>query len=77
VIEAAKAGGDLPLDYMLRVMRDPNASARRRDEMARAAAPYLHSRLMPAMPPEPEQQFAPLQVHVHFEEGDPKMKPVL
>src|SRR5258708_29968379 len=53
VLEAAQAGGDLPLDYMLRVMRDPTASAKRRDEMAKAAAPYLHSRLMSALPPEP------------------------
>jgi hypothetical protein len=45
LIEAAQAGGELPLDYMLRVMRDPKAPARRRDEMAKAAAPYLHSKL--------------------------------
>ena len=31
-----------PLDYMLRVMRDETADERRRDEMAKAAAPYLH-----------------------------------
>ena len=45
LIEAARAGGELPLDYMLAVMRDPKAPARRRDEMAKAAAPYLHSKL--------------------------------
>lgn len=45
LIEAAKAGGQLPLDYMLAVMRDPKAPARRRDDMAKAAAPYLHSKL--------------------------------
>jgi len=45
LIEAAQAGGQLPLDYMLAVMRDPKAPARRRDEMAKAAAPYLHSKL--------------------------------
>jgi uncharacterized protein DUF5681 len=45
VLEAAAAGGELPLDYMLGVMRDPTVSAKRRDEMAKAAAPYLHSRL--------------------------------
>ena len=45
-IEAAKAGaGELPLDYMLRVMRDEAADIERRDAMARTAAPYLHSRL--------------------------------
>ena len=26
-------------------MRDPNAAAKRRDEMAKAAAPFLHSKL--------------------------------
>jgi len=30
---------------MLRVMRDRNASADRRDEMAKAAAPYVHPKL--------------------------------
>lgn len=34
----------LPLDYMLLVMRDPLAAVTRRDDMARAAAPYLHSK---------------------------------
>ena len=45
LVEAAQNGGELPLDYMLRVMRDPNATAKRRDEMAKAAAPFLHSKL--------------------------------
>ena len=39
--EAAK-GGMLPLDYMLEVMRDKQEDPRRRDEMAKAAAPYVH-----------------------------------
>jgi hypothetical protein len=34
-----------PLEYMLKVMRDPAAEEGRRDEMARAAAPYLHPKL--------------------------------
>lgn len=42
---ALEAEGDTPLEYMLRVMRDPETSALRRDDMAKAAAPYLHSRL--------------------------------
>jgi hypothetical protein len=45
VLEAAEAGGELPLDYMLAVMRDPNADHKRRDAMAMAAAPYLHAKL--------------------------------
>jgi hypothetical protein len=42
---AAKVRGVLPLDYMLSVMRDPNADLKRRDAMAMAAAPYLHPKL--------------------------------
>ena len=45
LVEAAAAAGELPLDYMLRVMRDGTAETDRRDTMARTAAPYLHSRL--------------------------------
>ena len=40
-----ESGGDLPLDYMLRVMRDARADTERRDDMAKAAAPYLHPKL--------------------------------
>jgi hypothetical protein len=39
------ATGELPLDYMLRVMRDETADPVRRDAMAKAAAPYLHLQL--------------------------------
>jgi|ERR1700692_925734 len=42
---AVSAGGELPLDYMMRIMRDANADRARRDDMAKAAAPYVHSRL--------------------------------
>ena len=45
---AAAETGELPLQYMLRIMRDPNASNTRRDEMARTAAPYLHQKLVAA-----------------------------
>lgn len=39
------ASGLTPLDYMLSVMRDATAEDGRRDDMAKAAAPYVHSRL--------------------------------
>jgi len=42
---AVAASGETPLDYMLRVMRDPTMEHPRRDEMAKAAAPYVHSKL--------------------------------
>jgi hypothetical protein len=47
---AAAATGILPLDHMLSVMRDLTADPKRRDAMAIAAAPYLHSRLSPIEP---------------------------
>src|SRR4051812_42193760 len=40
--ETAEARADTPLDYMLRVMRDPDVEPARRDEMAKLALPYLH-----------------------------------
>ena len=43
--EVAQSGVETPLEYMLRVMCDPTASDKRRDDMAKAAAPYMHARL--------------------------------
>ena len=45
--EAAVTGSEdeMPLDYMIRVMRDPTTEPHRRDAMAKAAAPYLHPQL--------------------------------
>ncbi len=37
--------GETPLDYMLRVMRDPGAEYERRDRMAATAAPFVHPKL--------------------------------
>ena len=42
---AAGARGEMPLDYMIRVMRDPTTEPHRRDSMAKAAGPYLHPQL--------------------------------
>lgn len=39
------ASGETPLDYMLRVMRDPSVEHERRDKLAAAAAQYVHPRL--------------------------------
>ena len=41
----AAESGELPLDFMLRLMRDPNTPDLIRIDMAKAAAPYLHARL--------------------------------
>lgn len=43
--EKHAADGKLPLEYMLYVMRDARVPKARRDSMAIAAAPYLHSKL--------------------------------
>lgn len=43
--EKAAATGELPLDYMLRIMRDDETEKARRDHMAAASAPYVHPRL--------------------------------
>jgi hypothetical protein len=45
MFEIASATGELPLEYMLRVIRNGRASPKRRDDMARAAAPFCHARL--------------------------------
>jgi hypothetical protein len=34
--------GEMPLDYMIRIMRDPSVPDQRRDFMASRAAPYCH-----------------------------------
>ena len=45
VRQEAAASGELPLAYMLRIMRDPSQPVGRRDDMAKAAASFCHSRL--------------------------------
>lgn len=39
------SSGETPLDYMLRVMRDDSEASARRDDMAKACAPYVHPKL--------------------------------
>lgn len=41
----ALEAGISPLDYMLKVMRNTNADPKRRDDMAKAAAPFVHAKL--------------------------------
>jgi hypothetical protein len=45
IADRATAEGITPLEYMLQVLRDEMAERPRRDDMARAAAPYMHPRL--------------------------------
>jgi len=44
-IQAEAAAANMaPLDYMLKIMRDPKSDDARRDRMASWAAPYCHAR---------------------------------
>ena len=45
MFEEAAAGGEMPIAYMLHVMRDEEAPDLRRDAMAKAAAAYLYPRI--------------------------------
>jgi hypothetical protein len=45
IADRAAEQGITPLEYMLAVLRDENAVPERRDDMAKAAAPYIHPRL--------------------------------
>lgn len=45
VADKAAESGETPLEYMLRVMRDNQAPIDRRDDMAKAAASFVHARL--------------------------------
>ena len=40
-----KKENETPLQYMMRAMRDPRTSQKRKDEMAKACAPFIHPRL--------------------------------
>jgi hypothetical protein len=43
--QRALAGGMMPLDYLLSIMRDETEDKRERLDAAKAAAPYCHARL--------------------------------
>jgi hypothetical protein len=45
LVRQVEESGVTPLEYMLSVLRDVSALPTRRDDMAKAAAPYVHSRM--------------------------------
>jgi hypothetical protein len=47
IAQKAAAKGIAPLDYMLKIMRNPKADPWRRCEMAKALAPYFHPKPRP------------------------------
>lgn len=64
-VELAKQiaeSGLSPLAYMLTIMRDKTADKKRRDEMAKSAAPYQHPKLANIEHSGPEG--GPVQHHV-------------
>jgi hypothetical protein len=46
VVVQSVTKGELPLEFMLRLMRDENESKTVRCEMAKAAAPYVHAKVI-------------------------------
>ena len=45
LLDKAAQSGQLPVDYMLGVMRDESLDTRLRIDAAKAAAPYVHQKL--------------------------------
>src|SRR5579872_2635317 len=45
ILAEIQAGGEMPLEYMLRVMRDPKLDNDRRDRAAHDAARFCHATL--------------------------------
>ena len=45
LLDRAIEGGQLPLDYMLEIMRDQSLDTRLRMDAAKTAAPYVHQKL--------------------------------
>lgn len=46
-LDKLAAAGEMPLDYLLRIMRDPKTTKARADRMAILALPFCHAKLMP------------------------------
>lgn len=60
-----------PLDYMLQVMRDPQADQLRRDRMAIAAAPFMHARKAEAGTKKADEQGAAKRAAARFQAATP------
>jgi hypothetical protein len=57
-----------PLEYMLRVMNDRFEDNRRRDDMAKAAAPYVHAKFLAA-------EFKPTsEVHIDLSKSPAQLR---
>ena len=71
IADKAAAEGITPLEYMLEVMRNEDAEPPRRDDMAKAAAPFIHPRLQSTKIEGPEEDGSfKHQVEVCFADTD-------
>jgi hypothetical protein len=73
IANGAAEAGIMPLEWMLSVIRDENADVKRRDEMAKAAAPFMHLRLATVehLGKEEGPTHPPIDVRVTFVPGGP------
>ena len=71
-IEGAQAGGQLPLDFLLSIMRNKTQPLERRLEAAKAAAPYCHARLASVEQPGPQDKPAITGIEVVFVRPKPR-----
>ena len=65
---------EMPLDYMLRVMRDPVVDPARRDVMARSAAAYCHPQLQAVAHKLVDEKSNPLAPVVNLTVSTPKLE---
>jgi hypothetical protein len=66
----------LPLDHILSVMRDPNASTKQRLAMATRALPYCHARLKSVNPPRQDTAAeVPTEINIRFVNPDGSISP--
>jgi hypothetical protein len=68
------ASGELPLDYMLRIMRSKTADPPRRDAMARSAAQYCHPQLQAVAHKLVDEKGNPLAPVVNLTVSTPKLE---
>ena len=73
-LEASGQATEMPLDYMLRVMRDPVEDKATRGMMARAAAPYCHAQLQAVAHKLVDAQGNPLAPVVNLSVSSPKLE---
>ena len=65
--ERVLSSGESPLECMLRIVRDPKQEISIRNDMAKAAAPYVHPRLQAVEhADDPERSIQPPIINVHF-----------